>query len=111
MNVEPEPRFQFRIVDEKHNLVELQMNKEDHTLARILVHIFQKNQNIKHVSYRLKHPFIKGPCLVLVSFTKVSSRNEYIKILKDCCEQGLVTIEMLHKKCKMTWLEAQKNLK
>ena len=53
--------MQIKIIDEKKNRIEFEVDGVTHGFCNVLKEWLNKNENIKIASYRVKHPLISKP--------------------------------------------------
>ena len=68
------------ILEETDNKIVMELYGEDHTLANLLAKTLIRQPHVKYASYRIDHPLVSNPIVVVITDGKIRPRDA----IKEC---------------------------
>jgi len=80
--------MEIRIIREEENVLEFELPSEDHTFCNLLVNILNKNPHVRFAAYKIEHPLIGVPQIIV--------RTDGIKKPKEVLMEASKEIESIY---------------
>ncbi|RLF10327.1 MAG: DNA-directed RNA polymerase subunit L [Thermoprotei archaeon] len=75
--------MEIRIIREEENVLEFELPSEDHTFCNLLVNLLNKDPHVKFAAYRIEHPLIGIPKILVRTDGVKKPREVLIEASKE----------------------------